>query len=77
MEIKLNNIQRKELKLKVKNFVEKNTNNIVQKSTIITPNHIECYCENKLSDSHIIDVLLGNKSIHLIYDGCLFLSKIL
>jgi len=77
MEIKLNNIERKKLKLKIKNFIENNTNNVVQKSNIITPNHIECYCENKLSSGHIIDVLIGNKSIHLIYDNCLFLTKII
>lgn len=77
MEKKLNNLQRKELKLKIKMFVESNTNNVVQKSNIVTPNHIECHCENKLSSNHIIDVLIENKSIHLIYDGCLFLTKIL
>jgi len=77
MEIKLNNIERKKLKLKIKNFIENNTNNVVQKSNIITPNHIECYCENKLSNEHIIDVLVGDRSINLVYDSCLFLTKIL
>jgi len=77
MEKRLNNVQRKELKLEIKTFIENNTNNVVLKSNIITPSHIECICKNKLSKGHIIDVLINKSSIHLVYDGALFLSKIL
>lgn len=75
---KLNNIERRQLKLFIKNLVEKHSNNIVVKIKITDNHHAECLCENKLSDgqNHTIEVLFAKRIAFLIYDDCMF-SQIL
>ena len=72
----MTNNKRKKIKERVKNIIESETNNKIIKINIITEKEVEVVCENQYSNSHIIDVLLNNKTTHLIYDGCLFLTKI-
>ena len=73
----MTNAIRNEIKELVTSTIEKETNNKIISINIITEKEVEVTCKNEYSKSHIIDVLIGNKYIHLIYDGCLFLTKIL
>lgn len=73
----MTNATRNEIKELVTSTIKKETNNEIIAINIITEKKIEVTCKNKFSKSHIIDVLISNKSIHLIYDSCLFLTKIL
>ena len=76
----LNNISRRELKLRIKKLVESKSNNIVIKIDITDSHHAECHCQNKFScdnEMHTIEVLMNDKMMFLIYEDCLFSQIVL